>query len=45
MQVSCVDRTTLPSNSITPFTVFSVTYTICEGPKLDAYMSQSVRVR
>ena len=26
----------------TPFMVFNVMYTICEGPKLDAYRSQSV---
>ena len=29
-------------NTVTPFIVFGVTYTICEGPKLDALRSQSV---
>jgi hypothetical protein len=26
----------LPKKSTTPFMVFSVMYTVCEGPKLDA---------
>ena len=30
------------SSPTTPFMVFNVTYTICEGHKLDAWRSQSV---